>query len=522
MRADQRAPRRGVAAALVAQQRAIAVFGVERRRSGRQRLDLALQRQLGPGERRGVVAIARDHRLEAVDAFEPRRGDGDAEFGRLALERVEPGRVARALLEQPVAAAQRALELATRAPWWGSIASTSRSRKRRRSLAGPANRPSIAGVSQTRRRWSAKARAEATGARSMRFSRSGAPRVARVETDAELAGAPLVLDLDRDREAARPADARASGELGAAQAAARREQRQRLEQIGLAGAVLAAKDDQRALEREVERRVGAEVAEHQPAHHRASAREGRIGRARHRRGDVPRPRRGAKGEGAACRPARPAACVVAANEFRRDASGGDVRSSDARRGHGGNRRAAGKARRRCIGCGEAPGPRGERSTRSRRACAPSSRPGRAPVDAALMRRLPKLEIVASFGVGYDHIDAGWAGAHGIVVTHTPGVLDEEVADIAHGADARRDAPAAAGGALSARGPLAEGGRFRSPPRCAAARWAFSGSGRIGKQIARRAEAFGLDVVYHGRQAAGRRALSLLSHARSAWPRPATS
>ena len=54
----------------------------------------------------------------------------------------------------------------------------------------------------------------------------------------------------------------------------------------------------------------------------------------------------------------------------------------------------------------------------------------APVDAALMRRLPKLEIVVGFGVGYDHIDAAWAGQHGIVVTHTPGVLDEDVADLA--------------------------------------------------------------------------------------------
>ena len=52
------------------------------------------------------------------------------------------------------------------------------------------------------------------------------------------------------------------------------------------------------------------------------------------------------------------------------------------------------------------------------------------VDAELMRRLPKLEIVVGFGVGYDHIDAAWAGQHGIVVTHTPGVLDEDVADIA--------------------------------------------------------------------------------------------
>ncbi len=54
------------------------------------------------------------------------------------------------------------------------------------------------------------------------------------------------------------------------------------------------------------------------------------------------------------------------------------------------------------------------------------------IDAALMSRLPVLEIVSSFGVGYDHVDAGWAGAHGIIVTNTPDVLTEEVADTALG------------------------------------------------------------------------------------------
>src|SRR5258708_3195770 len=58
--------------------------------------------------------------------------------------------------------------------------------------------------------------------------------------------------------------------------------------------------------------------------------------------------------------------------------------------------------------------------------------GHGPVDGALMSRFPKLEIVSSFGVGYDHIDAKWAGEHGIVVTNTPDVLNEEVADTALG------------------------------------------------------------------------------------------
>ena len=42
---------------------------------------------------------------------------------------------------------------------------------------------------------------------------------------------------------------------------------------------------------------------------------------------------------------------------------------------------------------------------------------------AFMRRFPKLQIISSFGVGYDHIDAKWAGAHGIIVTNTPDVLE---------------------------------------------------------------------------------------------------
>ena len=54
------------------------------------------------------------------------------------------------------------------------------------------------------------------------------------------------------------------------------------------------------------------------------------------------------------------------------------------------------------------------------------------IDAAFMQRFPKLELVASFGVGYDHVDAKWAGAHGITVTNTPEVLNEEVADTALG------------------------------------------------------------------------------------------
>src|SRR5207245_11689305 len=55
-----------------------------------------------------------------------------------------------------------------------------------------------------------------------------------------------------------------------------------------------------------------------------------------------------------------------------------------------------------------------------------------PADAKALAHFPKLEIVASFGVGYDHVDSTYAREHNIVVTNTPDVLTEEVADVAMG------------------------------------------------------------------------------------------
>jgi lactate dehydrogenase-like 2-hydroxyacid dehydrogenase len=119
------------------------------------------------------------------------------------------------------------------------------------------------------------------------------------------------------------------------------------------------------------------------------------------------------------------------------------------------------------------------------------------VDAELMRRLPKLEIVVGFGVGYDHIDAAWAGQHGIVVTHTPDVLDEDVADIAIALTlaATRRLPQAERHLREGRWPS---GAFPLTASLRGRVMGVLGLGRIGKAIARRAEAFGLSVAYHGR------------------------
>src|SRR5262245_37163245 len=54
------------------------------------------------------------------------------------------------------------------------------------------------------------------------------------------------------------------------------------------------------------------------------------------------------------------------------------------------------------------------------------------VDAAFIDALPRLQIIASFGVGYDHVDARHAAGKGVMVTNTPDVLTEEVADTAIG------------------------------------------------------------------------------------------
>ena len=53
-------------------------------------------------------------------------------------------------------------------------------------------------------------------------------------------------------------------------------------------------------------------------------------------------------------------------------------------------------------------------------------------DKQSLSQLPKIEMVASFGVGYDHVDAKYAAEHNIIVTNTPDVLTEEVADVAMG------------------------------------------------------------------------------------------
>jgi lactate dehydrogenase-like 2-hydroxyacid dehydrogenase len=125
--------------------------------------------------------------------------------------------------------------------------------------------------------------------------------------------------------------------------------------------------------------------------------------------------------------------------------------------------------------------------------------GRDRLDAPLLARLPALEIIANYGVGYDSIDVGAAARRGIVVTNTPEVLNDEVADFAVAlllATVRRlpqaDRFVRAGRWLQGNFPLGPTLRDRTV--------GLVGMGRIGKRIAQRLSAFEVPIVYHSRTA----------------------
>jgi lactate dehydrogenase-like 2-hydroxyacid dehydrogenase len=120
------------------------------------------------------------------------------------------------------------------------------------------------------------------------------------------------------------------------------------------------------------------------------------------------------------------------------------------------------------------------------------------IDGAFMQRFPRLEQISSFGVGYDHIDAKWAGEHGIIVTNTPEVLNEEVADTALGLllCTVREFPQADRYVRAGKWPSAQYPLTKATLRNRTV--GMVGMGRIGKAIARRLEAFGVPVVYHSR------------------------
>lgn len=121
------------------------------------------------------------------------------------------------------------------------------------------------------------------------------------------------------------------------------------------------------------------------------------------------------------------------------------------------------------------------------------------IDAELMDRAPRLRVVSNMAVGYNNIDVAAATERGIVVTNTPGILTEATAELAFAlvlASARRvvdlDRRTRAG-EWTCWAPLLFLSREVSGKMLG-----IVGLGRIGRAVARRAKAFGMEVLYHNR------------------------
>lgn len=120
--------------------------------------------------------------------------------------------------------------------------------------------------------------------------------------------------------------------------------------------------------------------------------------------------------------------------------------------------------------------------------------GETRVSRELLAQLPQLKVVSVFGVGYDGVDVQAAIDLGVPVTHTPGVLSDDVADLAIGLmlSVARNIPQA--------DQYVRQGRWPSGPmplgqKVSGARLGIVGMGRIGQAIAQRAQAFGMDIRY---------------------------
>ena len=125
--------------------------------------------------------------------------------------------------------------------------------------------------------------------------------------------------------------------------------------------------------------------------------------------------------------------------------------------------------------------------------------GESQVSAQLISQLPALEIISIMGVGYDGVDVAAAKDRGVPVTHTPDVLNDDVADLALAlmlGISRQLVQAHE----HVRSGAWEKGALPLGRKMSGARLGLVGIGRIGQGIARRAAAFGMEVAYTARHA----------------------
>lgn len=120
------------------------------------------------------------------------------------------------------------------------------------------------------------------------------------------------------------------------------------------------------------------------------------------------------------------------------------------------------------------------------------------IGVAEMSALPGLRAIANFGVGYDNIDVEEATRRGIVVSNTPGVLTDAVADLSVllVLDVLRQASAA--DRFVRRGEWAAGKRYPLTREVRGSVIGILGLGRIGEAVAERLVPFGAKIAYHSR------------------------
>lgn len=125
--------------------------------------------------------------------------------------------------------------------------------------------------------------------------------------------------------------------------------------------------------------------------------------------------------------------------------------------------------------------------------------GRTGADAELMAALPNLGAVVNFGVGYDTTDVDAAAARGVVVSNTPDVLTDCVADTAVGLMIDTMRQFAAADRFVRAGQWPASGNYPLTHQVSNRRVGIIGLGRIGTAIAKRLSAFGCVISYHNRR-----------------------
>ena len=265
MRPGERAPGRGVARAALAKLAAIAVLDRDRGLLHEHRLHPAVERDLGPGKRRVRVLAGIERALQAAHRLGAPGRDRDPDLGGLVLDRVEPVRIGPRLFEQPVARAQRALQRVDAA----HVLRVDREHQPVEETA-PFGRRSCEQLIHLRR--------QPHDAQVIGEGRGGADRLpvdaalaqraflgAGLDAGAERRQPERAFDLGRHRPRAVALIVGDIVERRAAQAASGRQKRDRLDAIGLAGAVRADQHHRPVRSMDARGAVAAEIGQRQAA-----------------------------------------------------------------------------------------------------------------------------------------------------------------------------------------------------------------------------------------------------------------